>query len=240
MTYANISARTGFTQCQIQQACTFPVTPYRGNSPGRPALRTPQRRRLTREFYSDPTFRVIPWLDMPFVLLPPFNLYGPDAITTAFRKEGFKRTTRPRRIYLSETHKVSRVQFAMEQLNLQPNPEDWESVIFSDETWATNMFRQWITLHANENREDYALMRRRPAGWMFAGMFAGAQKGPGLFWEKEWGGITAEKYQRWFLPLVEHFYHDSVTPPASIFQKDNAPAHAARSTQAAILNMGYH
>jgi hypothetical protein len=27
---------------------------------------------------------------------------------------------------------------------------------------------------------------------MFAGMFAGSVKGPGFFWEKEWGTITAK------------------------------------------------
>ena len=69
---------------------------------------------------------------------PGFELYGERAITTALRSLGYKRIIRPRRIYLTDRHKANRVAFAYEQLALRPRPEDWERVLFSDETWATN------------------------------------------------------------------------------------------------------
>lgn len=100
------------------------------------------------------------------------------------------------------------------------------------------MFRQWITIHNVESQDTWSLLRRKPTGWMFASVFAGRQKGPGHFWEKEWGGITAEKYQRYFLPLVHQFYYGTYNPPASSFMHDNAPAHSARTTIAALNSMG--
>ena len=38
---------------------------------------------------------------------------------------------------------------------------------------------------------------------MFWGCFAGRKKGPGIFWEKEWGTITAELYQAYIVPIVD-------------------------------------
>lgn len=40
---------------------------------------------------------------------------------------------------------------------------------------------------------------------MFWGCFAGSQKGPGLFWEKDCKGITAQKYIFLILPMVGAF-----------------------------------
>jgi hypothetical protein len=51
---------------------------------------------------------------------------------------GWRREVRPRRIKLTDKYKAKRIEFANEQLLLRPNPEDWEEVDFSDETWATN------------------------------------------------------------------------------------------------------
>lgn len=84
----------------------------------------------------------------------------------------------------------------------------------------------------------WSLLRRKPTGWMFVGMLAGEQKGPGHFWEKEWDGISAEKYQQYFLPLMHQFYHHQANAPrASCFMQDNAPAHAAGDTIAALESM---
>ena len=54
------------------------------------------------------------------------------------------------------------------------------SVGFSDETWAANdaQGRQLATIHDKDTVEEWALMRRKHARWMFWGQFAGAVKGP--------------------------------------------------------------
>lgn len=56
------------------------------------------------------------------------------------------------------------IAWANQQLELRPLLEDWESVIFSDETWATNdpMWKQWITVWDDEDPEDWALLCRNP------------------------------------------------------------------------------
>jgi len=74
----------------------------------------------------------------------------------------------------------------------------------------------------------------KPYGWMFSGMFAGSVKGPGFFWEKEWGTVTAYNYIFLFLPLVRAFLR---TNQLSIFQQDNARSHTAKITTAALCLM---
>lgn len=88
------------------------------------------------------------------------------------------------------------------------------------------MWKQWITIHEMEDPETWALIRAKPHGWMFWGSFAGGMKGPCFFWEKEYGGITAEKYQHHILPLVHMFYEEVGD---LVFQQDNASSHSARS-----------
>ncbi|EKV16769.1 hypothetical protein PDIP_34310 [Penicillium digitatum Pd1] len=41
---------------------------------------------------------------------------------------------------------------------------------------------------------------------MFWASFLGLEKGPSLFWEKEWGWIDAEGYVSHIAPLMEGFF----------------------------------
>ncbi|KAK3341845.1 hypothetical protein B0T25DRAFT_523079 [Lasiosphaeria hispida] len=161
----------------------------------KPVLRTPQKIQLREFLLEDPAYRNLPWPDLRWYI-PGFEIYGEEAIINALRAMGWKRRVRPRRIVLTERHKAARLTFAYEQLYLRPNPEDWERVLFSDETWATTslMWKKWVTVHDSEDVEAFALIWKKPHGWIFWGSFAGAMKGPSFFWEKEYGGITAEKY----------------------------------------------
>ena len=62
---------------------------------------------------------------------------------------------------------------------------------------------------------------------MFWGCFAGPEKGPCLFWEKEWGSINSQKYCEKIVPLIDGMV--SMRPWLSVMQ-DNAPAHTAAIT----------
>lgn len=62
---------------------------------------------------------------------------------------------------------------------------------------------------------------------MFWGCFAGPEKGPCLFWEKEWGSINAEEYCQKIVPLIDGMIN--MRPWLSVMQ-DNAPPHAADRT----------
>ena len=120
----------------------------------------------------------------------------------------------------------------------RPNPEDWEDVLFSDETWATNsvMWKKWLTIYDTEDPETFALIRQKPYGWMFWGSFAGGRKGPCFFWEKEYGGIMAEKYQEYILPRIYVFQEEE---GPFLFQQDNALSYYARSTREILAVMGF-
>jgi hypothetical protein len=42
---------------------------------------------------------------------------------------------------------------------------------------------------------------------MFWGCFSGAAgKGPGIFWEKEWGTITSESYCQYIVPIIDGWF----------------------------------
>ena len=62
---------------------------------------------------------------------------------------------------------------------------------------------------------------------MFWGCFAGPEKGPCLYWEKEWGSIDSETYYQKIVPLIDGMV--SMRPWLSVMQ-DNAPPHAAART----------
>lgn len=238
--YFKIAQATGKTFHQVQDALTGPMTPQKHRRGAEAAIKSPEKNALVEFLRTDPLHRKLPWADLRYYI-PGFELYGQRAIATALRSLGYSRKIRPRRIQLTDRHKADRLAFAYEQLALRPRPEDWERVLFSDETWATNnpMWKQWITLHDVEDLESWALIRAKPHGWMFWGSFAGGIKGPSFFWEKEYGGISADKYQRFIVPLVHIFYEEfGDQNDGLIFQQDNASPHSARSTRSLLAALG--
>ena len=70
---------------------------------------------------------------------------------------------------------------------------------------------------------------------MFWGGFARKRKSPGFIWEKEYRGITKEKYIQYILPLVQEFLRQH---PGVVFQYDNAPSYKAKATTKAIAAIG--
>ena len=68
---------------------------------------------------------------------------------------------------------------------------------------------------------------RKRIGWMFWGSFFGTEKGPCLFWEKEWNSITAEGYSERIVPLIHGMASQR---PDLLVMQDNAPSHKAAQT----------
>jgi hypothetical protein len=62
-----------------------------------------------------------------------------------------------------------------------------------------------VTRKAGEEFDDTCVRDRiaRATGWMFWGSFYGNEKGPCLFWEKEWGTITTTQYTERIMPLID-------------------------------------
>jgi len=62
---------------------------------------------------------------------------------------------------------------------------------------------------------------------MFHGAIVGGKKGPGIFWEKEWGNINSAKYNIYVLSRIQEFMEAN---PGLIFMQDNAPSHWSQET----------
>ena len=151
------------TPRQIQWALEHPLTPQKNKSGRRPCFDTPRRVELQRWFLSNPAYRYMAWGDLKF-FLPPELYAGEAALFRALCALGYTRRLRRRRIRHTEANRRARVRWCEEIKARFPNPEDWEWIIFSDETWAVNdpMWKQWVTIHNMEDPNDFALLRQYP------------------------------------------------------------------------------
>jgi len=95
----------------------------------------------------------------------------------------------------------------------------------------------YVTRRVGEELEDTCIVEeiRRKRGWMFWGCFAGNQKGPCVFWEKEWGSINSQSYCERIVPLVHGWLRMN---PALVFMQDGAPGHSAAATLEDLLERG--
>jgi transposase len=95
----------------------------------------------------------------------------------------------------------------------------------------------WVTRRVGEELEDTCIVEklRRKRGWMFWGCFSGNQKGPSLFWEKEWGSINKESYCERIVPLIHGWLR---LHPELCFMQDNAPGHLATYTLLELSERG--
>lgn len=63
---------------------------------------------------------------------------------------------------------------------------------------------------------------------MFWGSISGAySKGPGLFWEKNWGSISSKSYYQYIVPVLAQY----IDRTKLILIQDNAKGHAAMATK---------
>ncbi|KAK4666774.1 hypothetical protein QC763_0050450 [Podospora pseudopauciseta] len=241
MSYEAIRKATGASIKQIQYALTTPLTPRTDRRGRKPSQFTDEEKhRIARAFSDDPIARKLKWEDLRWYL-EGFDRFKDQAFITAMRDAGYQRKVLPRRIKLTPAHMQARLAFAREQLALRPRPEDWEKVAFSDETWATNshMWKRWLTVHEVEDIEAWASIRQKPHGWMFWAIICGAVKAGSFVWEKEYGGINSEKYQRYIVPIDYQFImekREQGTPV--VFQHDNASSHVSNATRAYMTGLG--
>ncbi|KAI1002046.1 hypothetical protein K3495_g6155, partial [Podosphaera aphanis] len=106
--------------------------------------------------------------------------------------------------------------------------EQWMSILWSDETWATDGHhsRRWVTRKPGEEHDINCIVEtiKKKIGWMFLASFAGSEKGPSQFWEKDWGNITSSSCSERIVPLLHGMTR--FRPGLSVMQ-DNAPPHIA-------------
>lgn len=171
--------------------------------------------------------------------------FSEQVITRGLRRLSFSRRVALRKPFIDERTRQKRLEFALRYQHW--GFEQWANILWSDETWVnkTSHRKRYVTrrsgeaLHEDCIREDNG--KKKSIGWMFWGSFSAATgKGPGLFWEKEWGPINKKSYRQRILPHVERWILQSRLHDGEelLFMQDNAPGHAARETVAALEEMG--
>lgn len=115
------------------------------------------------------------------------------------------------------TEKNARLKLAWAEEHKNWTIQDWCMILWTDETWVTSgrHGRQWVTRKPREElHPDCVLVKlRKKRGWMFWGSFFGATKGPGIFWEKDWGsiGMVSQVYSRFLalsIPIIGVLYRE--------------------------------
>lgn len=214
--YADIAQHLKVTIRQVQYAVTHRLTPQHRMKKGpAPVIRTPHRQELKAWLNESPSRRDIPWPEIPLIL--EWN-YGERAVAPT----------------LTLTNRLKRFRFSDDHSDWQY--EEWSLVLWTDETWARggSHGRRFVTIMDGEEL-DFITPSEKKKGWLFWASFAGRRKGPCLFWEDEWGTVTAESYQEHIVPLIHEFMRQN---PGLILMQDNAPSHRARSTIAELTRRG--
>ena len=200
-TYARIATEYKLTHRAVQYACTHPPTPSKRS--GRPTLLSEEQADTLVAFLtaSEQNRRY------PYKILPALLGFecSETTIRHVLRKRGFKRYPGPNKPPISETNRQERLVWATEHLGW--TKEQWNHILWSGETWISEGPHQKISVTKQRKRpsEPTQLTEKPPTktGLTFWSCFAGSEKGPHLFWEKEWGPVTKDTYQEHITPLVD-------------------------------------
>ncbi|KAF6815631.1 hypothetical protein CMUS01_12404 [Colletotrichum musicola] len=227
-----IAELTGYTKNQVRTAIRAHSAAVAPRS-GRPRVMTAQQEEELVEYVtSSKEGRRASFLRLSCILFSSF--FGAYAIRAALRRLGFQRRSARRKPSISETNRQKRLAWAYE--NNHWTVEDWRKVLWTDETWITggHHTKLYVTRRPGEEWDPTCIIEKhqRKRGWMFWVCFSGDRKGPGIFWEKNWGSVNAETYQQYTVPIIDGWirlcqqqYRDNL-----ILMQDGAPAHSAGST----------
>jgi len=163
LTYSEIHHQTGFSERQIQTAYTRPATPQKAKVKRKGLIRTPQKQQLHDWFEESEAHKFTALYNLPNKVPSPLRSFGKLALIQATLNLSYLSRIRPHDILRTPANERHRIVWSQLQLRLQPNPEDWENVAFSDETWAVNdpMGSKRVIIHNTEDIRDYSLRRRK-------------------------------------------------------------------------------
>jgi hypothetical protein len=147
----------------------------------------------------------------------------------ARRKRGYSRRVALRKPLISETNRLARLAWAQEHIHWTET--QWDRVLWTDETWVNpgRHRKTWVTRKTGEELTPECVIDKIPRkiGWMFWGSFSGSLKGPGFFWEKDWGSISATSYQERTVPIIHSWLRLN---PTLVLMQDGAPGHRGADT----------
>jgi transposase len=236
--YGQIRTKTGYTIDQIARACRAdrPTPRKRGGRP--PILTQAQVEELVEFVCASAKNRRMSFTQLAEVL--EFGVKK-QAIRTALLREGFHRRLAMRKPPISEKNQKLRLDWALEHVKW--TMEQWYQILWTDETWITGgrHTRTWVTRRPGEEWDPTCIVEKhqRKKGWMFWGCFHGHTKGPGIFWEKDWGSINKDSYQAHTVPII-HGYIEMMRRQGVylVLMQDGAPGHAAGDTREDLRERG--
>lgn len=202
LSQAQIYQITGYTKAQIRTAIRANDATA-GRSPGRPrALTTAQEEELVEFVTASKKNRRMGYIELAAIMFA--GIFGIWAIKNTLYRLGFRRRVARKKPPITEKNRVLRLNWALEHQDW--TPEQWATILWTDETWVTGgpHRKQYVTRRMGEEWDPTCIVEKhqRKGGWMFWGCFSGIGKGPGVFWEKEWGKINAETYQARTVPII--------------------------------------
>lgn len=221
------------TQRQVLFALDTPPTPKKPTGHP-PALNAEQRQQLVDYVCASRENRRMNYEELAKEFC--YWQVGWKAIKAALDKEGFHSRWAMRKPPISEKNRKLRLAFAREHKGWTYH--NWCKFIWSDETWVVHgrHKKTRVLRRANEEWDDTCIEEKvqRKKGWMFWGCFYGNIKGPGFFWEKDWGSISGPTYREHTVPIIAQYLCDIAGLKGMenelIFMQDNAPGHAAKET----------
>lgn len=230
---------TGATPMQVRGAIRASSPTPRMRS-GRPLTITyDQQEQLVQFVMSSKESRRMTFLELSMRLFEgEFSQY---VIRRTLYRHGFRRRVARRKPPISEKNRLLRIEFAQKYKNW--SIDDWASILWTDETWVTGGThgRVYITRRPGEEWDPTCIVEKhqRKRGWMFWGCFSGFSKGPGLFWEKEWGTVTSEAYQQHTVPLIDGWIQLCQRHGVTlVLMQDGAASHSSRDTISELKERG--
>ncbi|KAI0999479.1 hypothetical protein K3495_g8717 [Podosphaera aphanis] len=228
LTYLQISRQLGISHRQVQTIITSDdINP--GKSTGRRSVLSEEQVDELEAFVcSSATNRQMAYLELA---IGPFQHWGVSekVIGSVLKKRGFSRQRAHEKPILTEESRKVRKEWARTHLNWSVN--DWEKVLWTYGNWGSNT--QWantfMTMKSEEKLTSPCLTSRakKRTSWIFWGSFVGSEKGPCLYWEKEWGSINSEKYCEKIIPLLDEMV--ATNPWLSVVQ-DNITSNSITDT----------
>lgn len=236
-----------FTPSQIRYALRAEDDDTHFEGRGRPPLLSDeQTNRLLAYITGSKIGRRATWARISLLSIAILGIQiGYYCVRSTLRRLGYKRYVARRKPPITEKTRKARLQWAEDHENW--TAEQWAKVLWTDETWVTGgpHRKQYVTRKSDETWLPDCVVEKhqRKGGWMFWGCFSGIpghQKGPCLFWEKEWGTITEETYCAHTVPLIDGWVTMCRQQKQTelILMHDNASAHAAAGTREDLRERG--
>lgn len=232
-TVDEIALQLNLTRDQVKYALRHRITPQKTRSGRHPLLGPIERKQLVEWVCANKENRRVRWSQIP-------GIFGWNcaeyAIATAFKKEGFDRYSAVRKPKLTEKHAAARLQWARDHEHW--TIEQWLQILWTDESWVQpgRHRKVKVTRRKGEklHRDCVEPRVQRKIGWMFWGSISGLGKGPGIFWEKSWGGIGSASYCEHIVPVLADYCERT----GLVLMQDNASGHAAKDTLAYLASLG--